>query len=1177
VYLAHDTMLDREVAFALIGTTALDEGRADRVHREAQAMGRLAGHPNVVTVYDTGEEMGAPYIVEEYLGGGTVADLLAQSPGQPLPVARAVRVGVNLCSALEHAHRHGVVHRDVKPSNIWLSADGTAKLGDFGLVAALRESASATLTKLTGEGMMVGTIAYLAPEQALGRPPDPRADLYSLGAVLYELVTGAPPFAGDDMVAIISQHLRTPAVAPAWRNPAIGSQLDALILRLLAKDPGARPQSAAEVEAGLVAVTAPSRRRPSTVEAAANPLDRLAAGVHVGRETEIDELCGAADTAMVGKGQLVLISGEPGIGKTRLVEELTTYAHLRDALVLWGRCYGGAGAPPYWPWMQIIRAYSVDHDPRALAETMGEGAADIAQIVTEVRRRLRGLEPPPQSVGEEQARFRLFDSITTFLLNASNREPLVVVLDDLHCADRPSLMLLEFLAQQLGDARLLVVGTYRDTELHDQKPLVHTLGELARVRPPRRVALRGLTRPQVARYIAMTAGVEPDDTLVQVVHDKSEGNPFFVAEIVRLLSAEGRLEDRGGEIAIPQEVRELIARRLAPLGDDCRDALATAAVIGRDFDLPLLQEVTGTEPERLLEVLEQALAARVLVAPAPGHYRFGHVLISDTLVDGLSASRRVKLHLRVGEALERAVAGQHDTRLTELAHHFLEAAPVGDVERGLDYATAAAEHASTRLAYEEAARLYERALGALDLLPADIARRCDLLLAAGEAHHRAGAHGRANASFRKAATAARELGSPERLAHAALGYAGPRGSFAVVDEELVALLEEALAAVGLRNDGVRARLLARLAMELYFAGSAERRATLVDEALGLARRLGDPATIAYALNARYAAMWAPENVADRLAIADEVLGLAKRAGDPRLAREGRGRRIVALLEFGDLASAHAEIEVHARAAEEQRQPYGRWQAAVWKAAEALLAGDFEDGEARAREAFDLGRRVRMTDAENCFAVQSFIASMELGRLAELQETVERLATRYPDIAVWRAGPAYLHTELGRREEAAKAFEDVAARGFGALERDNQWLSVITAFADVCAYLGDTARAAKLRDLLLPFAGRNVVIVEGWASLGSADRALGMLATTVGRWDEAEAHFTAALELNGRLGARPWTARTQIGYAQMLLARHEARDTERARQLLQSALQTAGDLGMTTLAERAKVQLAATHF
>jgi tetratricopeptide (TPR) repeat protein len=805
---------------------------------------------------------------------------------------------------------------------------------------------------------------------------------------------------------------------------------------------------------------------------------------------------------------------------------------------------------------------------------MGPGAGDIAQIVSEVRRRLPDLEPPPASVGEEQARFRLFDSVTTFLLNAARREPLVVVLDDLHCADRPSLTLLEFLAPQLGDARLLVVGTYRDAELHAQHPLSQTLSELARVRPPRRIALRGLTRQQVARYIAMTAGTEPDDALVDAVHEKSEGNPFFVAEIVRLLSCEDRLGCAADEVAVPQEVRELIARRLAPLSTQSHETLSVAAVIGREFDLRVLQEVSGIDAATLLEALEEAQGARVLAALAPGHYRFAHVLINEALVEGLAASRRLRLHRAVGNAIERVFASGLEPHLVELAHHFLEAAPIGDVELGLQYARAAAEHANAHLAYEEAARMYERALRGLDLVGLDASRRCDLLLDLGEAHHRAGAHPRARAAFRRAADIARELHSPERLARAALGYGGPRGSFGIVDKTLVGLLEEALDAVGPCDEEVRARLLARLAMELYFGGAPERRAGLVDEAVAIARRLDDPATIAYTLNARYAALWAPENVTERLAIADEVMELARRAGDHRLAREGRGRRIVTLLELGDVAAAHAEIEVHARAAEELRQPFGRWQAAVWQAAEALLAGRLAEGESGARQAFELGRRVRMTDAENCFAVQSFIAAMELGRIAELQETIEELATRYPETTRWITTLALLHTELGHRDEAAAAFERAAARGFDTIAHDNQWLIAMTNLANTCAFLGDVGRAQELFALLLPYAGRNVVIVEGWACLGSADRPLGMLATTMGRWGEAEAHFQAALDLNARLGARTWLARTELRYAQMLLARRRDGDAEDARMLLKQAHATAASLGMRNLAEQVRAQLAA---
>jgi tetratricopeptide (TPR) repeat protein len=1177
VYLARDLTLDREVAVALIATAALAPDRAERVRREAQAMGRLAAHPNVVTVYDAGEEAGRPYIVEEYVAGGTVADLLARTPGRPLPIDRALRIAADVCAALGHAHGHGIVHRDVKPANVWLDQRGAAKLGDFGLVAALRRSGSATIARLTQEGGVVGTLAYIAPEQALGRPADPRADLYSLGVMLYELVTGRVPFAADDALAIISQHLRTPPVAPAWHNAAVPKALDALIVRLLAKDPRDRPANAAEVGAALEALrSAPTARRAETVQRAANPLDGLAGGVHVGREREVEELCAAADLAFAGRGQLVLIAGDAGIGKTRLAEELATYAHLRDALVLWGRCYEGKGAPPYWPWVQIVRAYVVDHDPAALAASMGARAADIAQMVSEVRRRLPDLEPAPP-LAPEQARFRLFDSVTTFLVDASRREPLVLVLDDLHSADAPSLLLLEFLAHELGGARLLVVGTYCDTELGPRHALTPALGELARAHPPRRIVLGGLTRSEVGRYIAMTAGVDPDAALVDAVHHKTEGNPLFLGEVVRLLGAEGRLERFGeepaGDLTIPREVREVLARRLERLSEPCRAALALAAVIGREFHLRVLRAVADLPPERLLDALDEAEAARVVTATAPGRYRFAHGVVGDALAEGVPAGRRLELHRRVGVALEELFSDRLEARLAELAHHFLEAAPAGELDKGLRYAIAAAEHAAGRLAYEDASQLYERALRALELTGADGARRCDLLLALGDAYAHGGSVQAARRAFRRAADDARRLGSPARLAQAALGFGGPRATYAVVEDEVVGLLEEALAALGSGDDALRARLQARLAMELSFAGAPERRAALAEEAVETARRVGDAATLAYTLSARDATLWGLPGAPERLAVAREVVELAGRAGDRELALEGLARRAVALLERGDLAGTRADMEAHGRLAQELRQPFGLWRALVWRAMQALLAGRFEEALACAEQALERGRRVRAPDAENCYVSQALLASISLGRPGELQSAIEDMIERYPAIA-WNVARMRLHAELGHREEAALAFERLAADGFAGLERNITWPILLTVLADVCALVGDAPRAAELEELMRPYAGRVVFSGEAWTCYGAADRSLGLLAAMRGHFSDAEACFRRALDLNARLEARAWLASTQFGYAQMLIRRSRPADAEPAHDLLASALSTAEELGMAGLTTRVQAQLIA---
>ncbi|MFQ6030766.1 MAG: serine/threonine-protein kinase, partial [Dehalococcoidia bacterium] len=416
VYLAHDSLLDRDVAFALIKTEGLDEVSRTRITREAQAMGRLGSHPHIVTVFDLGEhpsvetgQASQPYMVTELMGGGDLEGVVEDAPDHRLPLEQAISIAQETCQGLEFAHSRGIVHRDLKPGNVWLTAEGVAKIGDFGLAVAIDRS------RLTSEGMMVGTVSYMPPEQAMGGEVTPRADLYSLGAMLYEMVTGRPPFLGDDTVAIIGQHINTPPVAPTWHCPECPRPLEALILRLLAKDPAERPASATDVLAALESLdlTVPTDIFQSAEES--HTLDSLAGGVFVGRQREMGDLKAALEDALSGRGRLVTLVGEPGIGKTRTAQELATYAGLRGGQVLWGRCYEEQGMPPYWPWVQAIRSYVREQDPEQLRSEMGTGAADIAEVVSDVKERLPDLRPPPQMESPEQARFRLFDSITAFL------------------------------------------------------------------------------------------------------------------------------------------------------------------------------------------------------------------------------------------------------------------------------------------------------------------------------------------------------------------------------------------------------------------------------------------------------------------------------------------------------------------------------------------------------------------------------------------------------------------------------------------------------------------------------------------------------------------------------------------------------------------------------------------
>jgi class 3 adenylate cyclase len=1170
VYLAHDTRLERDVAIALIKTEGLDEGGLARVRREARAMGRLGDHPHIVTIYDVGEEGGQPYIVSQYMGGGSVEDLLQRSEKRQLPTELAARLADQMCHALEYAHARSIIHRDLKPGNVWLGEDGTAKLGDFGLAIALDRS------RLTLDGMMVGTVAYMAPEQALGRAPDARSDLYALGAMLYEMVTGRPPFLGDDAVAVISQHINTPPVAPSWHNAEVPRALEALILRLLAKAPEERPASAAAIREALAAIAATkSASGEQAVAADVNPLDRLASGVFVGREREMDEVRAGFEETLSGRGRLLLLVGEPGIGKTRTAEEFATYARLRKAQILWGRCYEGEGAPAYWPWVQAIRSYVHDRDPGALLSEMGSGASDIAQVVSEVRQRLPGLpEPPPME--PEQARFRLFDSITTFLRNAAKTQALVLVLDDLHWADKSSLLLLQFLARELRGARLLVLGTYRDVDIHRQHPLSQTLGELAREQLSQRILLRGLGEHDVGRFIEITAGIRPPAALVDAVYKETEGNPFFVNEVVRLLVADGRLEHpeqvKSWSVGIPQSVREVVGRRLDHLSAEANRVLSVASVVGREFGPEVLERLSELAEDRLLEALDEAVAARVITeAPRPGgRYMFAHALIRETLYEELSTTRRVRLHQRIGETLEQLYGANPEPHLAELAYHFFEAAQGGDVDRAIAYGVRAGDRAAELMAHEEAARQYELALQALELRERSGGGRCAMLLKLSETLWRAGEYDRARTTAGEAAEIARRLGAAHEFARAALDVGGPLPAFAAVvrDETVVALLEEALAGLPGGDSALRARVLSRLAEEITFSETYARREALCREAIEMARRIGDPAGLAAALRSTHWALWVPETAEERVRLVDEIGELGRRSDDRAMVEESRVFLVWDLLELGEVSAAVREFEETVRRAEALRFHYYRWGQAITRVVLAFVQGRLPEVEGLAQQALQMGQEAQNQNAALVFGLQMALLLREQGRLQELEPLLAGSATMYPSIAPnLRCALAVLYMDQGREAEARSEFERLAARDFVDLPRNGAWLFTVAYLAELAAFLDDARRAETLYGLLLPFARLNVMVnpVIAW---GSAARYLGLLAATRGRPDEAARHFEAAREMNVRMGTRQAVAHTATDHAQMLLARGGPGDRATAVELLNQALDIARDLGMKLAVERA---------
>ena len=888
-------------------------------------------------------------------------------------------------------------------------------------------------------------------------------------------------------------------------------------------------------------------------------------GTFVGRERELAELVRALDDAVAGRGRLFLLVGEPGIGKSRLAEELIADARARGARVLVGRCWEAGGAPAYWPWVQALRAYVRDAEPEPLRAQLGDGAADLAQLLPELRALLPDVGEPPASESEG-ARFRLFDVTSSFLASAAKARPLVIVLDDLHAADEPSLLLLQFVARQLGESRLLIVGACRDIDPTPADPLKAALMELAREPVTRSLEIAGLGEPDVARFLELAAPGASTADLAPAVHAETEGNPLFVGEIVRLLAAEDRLDEpASAPLEIPQSVREVIGRRLRHLSYECNELLVLASVLGREFDLDALARISGLERDEMLEFLDEAIDARVVseVPGAIGRMRFAHALIRDAAYHSPARSRRVQLHRQVGEGLEALYTADLDPHLAELAHHFFEAAASGDGQKAVAYARRAASRAVDLLAYEEAVRLYEMALEALGPDSAATARaRCELLLALANSKGRAGDSPGAKASFLRAAELARSAGLPEALAQAALGYGGRFvWDRAMSDERLVPLLQDALAALGEVDSALRVQLLSRLAAALRGEPSRERRERICEEAIQTARRIGDPAALSYALAAAEAALHAPHTAQRRLDEGSEIVSLARQTGDRERLFDGFEHSFWASWELGDAATRAVQLDGMTRVAEELRQPAQLWMLAVAQATLALAEGRFDEAAELIGRAATVGERVQSWSAAAvAHTLPLFVLRREQGRLEDFEREIQGPGHEFSGPLVRQSVFAHLHARLGRTDKARAAFAELTSRDLADWHVDEEWLVGICLLAETCVILGDTERAAPLYDLLLPYAPLNAVAVPELA-LDSTSRPLGMLSTLLGRFEDAARHFEEALRMNERMGARPWLAHAQEEFARMLLRRDAGDDRERAEELLSRAHATYQELGM----------------
>jgi hypothetical protein len=718
------------------------------------------------------------------------------------------------------------------------------------------------------------------------------------------------------------------------------------------------------------------------------------------------------------------------------------------------------------------------------------------------------------------------------------------------------LLLLRFVARELGPTRTLVIGAYRAVDPLPGPLLGEALAEVAREPGTRRLVLGGLSEGELGDYLRVTGSELGSPELVAALHGDTQGNPLFVGEMVRLVSVEGIGED--GRLAIPQSVRDVIARRITHLSPECSRVLTLASMFGRDFAVDLLALLGDVTEDMLLETLDEAMLAR-LVADAPGGLRFAHVLIRDTLYEGLTSVRRVQLHRRVVDAIERGHGDDLGPHLSELAYHAIAGR---DASRGLRYARSAADRALEHLAYEEAARLYRSALAALDFdTGADERTRCELLLAVADAESRAGNTPGAKTALLDAAAIARRLGLARELARAAAEYGGRIVYARAADDDWVLpLLEEALAALPDEDLELRADLLARLAGALRDEPSRARRDALSGEAVDLARRSGSAAALVSALDGRAIAILAPDTIDEVIALAGELLEVAERIGDRERVVHGHMHALGPLLMLGELERAEAGLRAASRAADELRQPAHLWDVAGAHAMLAIAAGRLGEADELVERALALGERAQPEMVVPVHRMQRYTLCEFRGRLEEIEPAIRELAATRPARPVFRCALAQLHARLGRLPEAEGELAVMTAGECAALPFDQEWLLGMSLLAETAHVAGDIGAAGVLYDMLLPWAGLNVVD-QCEAMRGSLGRCLGLLAATLERADEAASHFEAALVTNARMGARPWLAHTQHDYARMLLDRGAPGDRERALGLLDAAHATYRELGM----------------
>jgi eukaryotic-like serine/threonine-protein kinase len=1180
VFLARDMRLDRDVAIALIKRAPSAGGLPARVLQEVRTTARLDEHPHIVTVYDVIEEHDATWIVSQLVRGGTVEQLLEAHP-HGLPIADAVRIAGEVASALHFAHEHGVIHRDVKPSNVLLvPPDNIALLADFG-VAFLPDQ-----PRLTVNGMPVGTPTYMSPEQAYGEVADRRSDLYTLGAMLYELVCGRPPFSATTVPLLLAKHVHELAADPSTINPAVPPALAGLILQLLSKRPEDRPSSAAAVcEAlGTLLLAAPATGEQAAPESLPlpGPLMTDPERVFVGRKTAMGDLRDAWLRAEAGPPQLVLMTGDAGIGKTSLAAAFAGDVQQQGAAVLYGRCDEDP-LVSYQPFVEALR-HLIRFRPRVVAELQTGWTAELtelAKLIPELRRHATVAGAPRQETHDLE-RYQLFETMLALLSSGRTRQSLLLVLDDMQWADEPTELLLRHL-MRAPLSGVMVLVTRRPPKARERDSLARVAEDLKRDasghRRLVRLTITGLDAEETYELASTRRDQQIDKKFGLLLRAETAGHPFFIDQVLRELgdadlSTGARAAKALHDLAVPEEVEEFIEDRLDSFRPGAEELLMQAGVCGAEFRLDVLSELSGDSVKRVIDLLADPIAAGLVVELNPGGYAFSHALVRETLYALYERrggkTERARLHLRLGEMLVRSGTAA----AAELALHFHAAREVGGAAQAIEHAKAAAKDAESALAYEEAAVFMREACEALECQGrAGDAERCNLLQSAGRLRWQAGDQRGAQGEFLAAATLARELGDKIQLARAALGYAGRSYDAEAIDPVLRRLFEEALETVPAHETSLRAKLLARFA-EALSPVDGDRAIALTDQALNILHGAPDDDALTTAVAARHMALLHIDHHAERCEVGRRWVEMAA-ARHRQSVGTALTWRVYDLIERGDQSDLDAAGQVRerlSRLAGDLQQPLFSHFAAGLEAKWLLMEGRFAEAEVKAQEAYAHGIRAQGTHVALLLAGQRFGLSRDQGRLADLSRDVSPfLDPEAATLPAWRATLILAHHFGGETERARSELRDMVAHDLAGVHRDMFWLGIVCLLAESAAELDAPEIAAAIIPRLEPYAGYNAQIGLSIV-LGPVPAFLARLAVVLRDGAAAQRHFELALRRAAIAGAQPTEARLQYHHGEFLLSTGRDAARSQALDLLQSARTSARQLGMKGIEVRAREAL-----